>query len=51
MYYQQRFVIGVGGRSRPIEGSRDHFAVVDHGKLVVQLVAAGEAGVADALLL
>ena len=35
----------VGSRWRQIEGSRDHFVVVDHGELVVQFVAAGEAGV------
>ena len=51
MDHQQRFVVGVGSRWRQIEGSRDHFAVVDHGELVVQFVAAGEAGGADALLL
>ena len=51
MDHQQGFVVGVGSRGRPIEGSSDHFAVVDHGELVMQLVAAGEAWRADALCL
>ena len=41
------FVVGMSGRGRPVEGSCDHFAVVDHGELVVQLVAACEARGAD----
>ena len=47
MDHQQGFVVGVGSRGRPIEGSSDHFAVVDHGELVVELVSAGEAWGAD----
>ena len=43
MNHQQGFVVGVGGRGRPIEGSSDHFAVIDHGELVVEFVSAGEA--------
>ena len=45
------FVVGMSGRGRPVEGSCDHFAVVDHGELVVQLVAMGKARGADPLLL
>ena len=44
MNHQQGFVIGVGSRWTPIEGSCDHCFVVDHGELVMQLVSAGEAG-------
>ena len=51
MDHQQGFVVGVCRRGRPIEGSGDHFAVVDHGELVVDLFAAGKAGGADASLL
>ena len=51
MDHPQGFVVGVGGRRRPIEGSREHYFVVDHGELVVQLVAAGEARGADASFL
>ena len=37
------------GRGRPVEGSRDHGLAIDHGELVVQLVAPGEARDAHAL--
>ena len=45
---QQGFVVGVCRRGRPVEGSGDHGFVIDHGEFVVELVAAGEAGSADA---
>ena len=45
---QQGFIVGVSGRGRPIEGTSDHSFVVDHSELVVQLVAADEAGDANA---
>ena len=51
MDLQQSFIVGVGSRGRPVEGSCDHSFVVDHGELVVELVAAGEAWGADALFL
>ena len=51
MNHQQGFVVGVSCGGRPVEGSRDHFAVVDHRELVVELAAKGEAGGADALYL
>ena len=51
MDYQQGFVVGVSRRGRPIEGSCDHNFVVDHGELVVELVAAGEAWDSDSLFL
>ncbi len=51
MNHQQGFVVGVSSRRRPIEGSRDHFVVVDYGELVMEFVSAGEAGRADAMLL
>ena len=41
----------MGGTGRPVERSRDHRFVVDHGELVVQLVATGEVWGADALYL
>ena len=41
---QQGFVVGVSSGGRPIEAPRDHCIVVDHGELVMQLVAASEAG-------
>jgi len=41
--HQQGFVVGVSGRGAPIEGSRDHRAVVDHGEFVMRLVATSEA--------
>ena len=47
----QGFVVGVSRRGRPIEGSSNHFFVVDHSELVVELVAPGEAWGADSLLL
>ena len=51
MDHQQGFIVGVSSRGRPIEGTSDHSFVVDHGELVVQFVATGEARGADALLL
>ena len=51
MDHQKGFIVGVCRRERPVEGSGDHFAVVDHGELVVQLVATGKAWGADALCL
>ena len=48
---QKGFIIGVGSCGCPVEGSSDHCFVVDHGELVVELVAAGEAWGADALCL
>ena len=51
MDHQQGFVVGVGSRGRPIEGSCDHGFVIDHGELVVEFVAMGEARSADGLLL
>ena len=50
MDHQQGFIVGVSSRGRPVEGSFDHFVVIDHGELVVQLVAARKAGGADAWL-
>ena len=47
MDHQQGFVIGVSRRGRLIEGFSDHFLVVDHSELVMQLVAAGEPRGAD----
>ena len=46
---QQGFVVGVSSGGRPIEAPRDHCFVVDHGKFVVQLLATGKAGSADAI--
>ena len=43
MDHQQGLIVGVGGRGAPIERTSDHRFVVDHGELVMQLVAAGEA--------
>ena len=51
MDHQQGFVVGVSSGGRPIEAPRDHCIVVDHGELVMQLVAASEARGADALYL
>ena len=48
MNHQQGFVVGVSSRGRPIEGTSDHRFVIDHRELVVQLVATGKAGSADA---
>ena len=48
---QQGFVVGVSSGGRPVEGSRDHGCVVDHGKFVVEFVATGKAGGAYALYL
>ena len=39
---QQGFIVGVSSRGRPVEGPFDHGFVVDHGELVMQLVAVGE---------
>ena len=47
--HQQGFVVGVSRGGRPVERSSDHFAVVDHRELVMQLVAAGESWCANAL--
>ena len=47
---QQRFIVGVSSGGRPVEAARDVGFVVDHGELVVQLVATGKAWGADALL-
>ena len=47
MGYQQGFGVGVYHRRRPIEGSGDHFAVVEHGGIVVDLVAAGKRTLLD----
>ena len=49
MDHQKGFIIGVGCGRRPIEGSSNHCFVVDYRELVMQFVAAGEAGGADAL--
>ena len=46
MDHQQGFIVGVSGRGGPIEAPSDHRFVVDHGELVVEPVAAGEAGFA-----
>ena len=51
MDYKQGFVVGVCCGGRPVETASDHGFVIDHGELVMQLVAAGEAGGADALCL
>ena len=51
MDHQQGFIVCVGGGGRTVEGSSDHFFVVDHSELVMQLVAAGEAGSSYGLLL
>ena len=48
---QQGFVVGVSSGGRPIEAPRDHCFVVDHGKFVVELVAAGKAWCAYSLLM
>ena len=48
MDYQQCFVAGVSSGGAPIEAPSDHCFVIDHGELVVQLVATGKAGGADA---
>ena len=48
MNHQQGPVVGVSSRGALIEGSRDHFAVVDHGELVIELVAACEPRGSDA---
>jgi len=36
--HQQRFVVGVSSRGAPIEAAGDHFFVVDHSKLVVDIL-------------
>ena len=38
MDHHQGFVIGVSSGGRPVEGSCDHFLVVDHGELVVDIL-------------
>ena len=50
MDHQQGFVIGVCRREAPIEAPSDYGFVVDHGELVVEFVATGEAGGADLLM-
>ena len=50
MDYQQGFVVGVCCGWRPVETASDHRFVVDHGELVVEFVATGEAGCADPLM-
>ena len=40
----------MGCRGAPIERTRDHRFVVDHGELVMQLVTAGEARAAHSLV-
>ena len=50
MDHQQRFVVGVGSRGAPVETACDHGFVVDHGELVMEFVAMGEAGSADLLM-
>jgi hypothetical protein len=49
--HEKGFVIGVSSRRTSIEGSRDHFAVVDHSELVVQLVTPVQSRGADGLFL
>ena len=49
--HQEGFVVGIRSRWGLVEGSRDHFALVDHSELVMQLVAAGEAWRPNALYL
>ena len=39
MDHQQGFVVGVGSRGAPIEAPCDHRFVVDHGELVMKLIA------------
>ena len=51
MDHQQGFVVGVSSRGAPIERTCDNSFVIDHGELVMQLVATGEVWGADALLL
>ena len=34
----QGFVIGMGSRWRPVEAAGDHFPLIDHGELVVDIV-------------
>ena len=47
----QGLIVGVCCGRRPVEAPRAHCFVVDNGELVVQLVAMGKTGVADALCL
>ena len=51
MDHQQGFVVGVSSRGRPVEASCNDCFLVDHGELVMQLVASGEAWGADSMLL
>ena len=51
MNHQQGLIVGVGRRWAPVEAVCDHGFVVDHGELVVQLVATSKARGADALCL
>ena len=41
----------MGSTGAPVEAAGDHGLAIDNSELVVQLVAAGEAGGADALYL
>ena len=47
--HQQGFVVLMGRRGAPVEGTGDHGAVVDHRQLVVELVAAGQPRGANSL--
>ena len=51
MDQQQHLIVLMGGTRAPVEAASDHGLAIDHSELVVQLVAAGKAGGADALLL
>ena len=46
---QQVFIVAVSSSGRPVERSRDHHFVIEHGELVVQFVTACKAGGADSL--
>jgi len=48
VHHQQGVIIGLCRRWQKGEGSGDYFAVIDHLELVMQLVAASEAGSSDA---
>ena len=41
--HQEGFDVGIRSSWGPVEGSRDHFALVDHSELVVELVTACQA--------
>ena len=38
MDHQQGFIVGVGSRGAPVERSRDHGFVIDHGELVMDIL-------------